>query len=892
MMNMGQIHERDKKKEATTDYPGMIDYSEYLRELNIEHRVEDEYCIAGDIQDELGWIIDITAVISQLDALLEVAIPVILKFNVPFKVVRDKNTALNMLSGALGISRVGKVVCVFLNKTELAVEIASGLISITKNFKGPQVFGSRRIDGVVYARYGYFYESDSKSSTSCIGKWAELDGATKMSSISNVGEMSWPFSKIEATRNKPTSNLINGKYRVLEILKNDAKGNVLKAMYVSNIIRVRKCVIKEGKLNMWSDFYNRDISDRLQWQRDLHIKLSNKIKIPKVIDFFQDEDSTYLVIEFIDGCSLEDKIIILHRFETWKNIRSQNRAILIKYLLSVIDEIIELHNHGMVHCDINPVNFIVTKRGELYLIDVELAYSSVDNFPNPPFSGGTPGYMSPNRINGRRPSCEDDIFGLGALMVLVFTGLPIDKYDISDFDELLDKFHFFIGDIEISKLVSSCLSEDSSARPSINSIKSIVEEAQCRVVRETVSNCLPISIQLNSVINRKEFIEKAIIGLTSSDMLSSEGIWMSNFVIGDKEVSNPSMARTYYPGFQNGLSGIMYLLAIAKKFSFSIDSCIGAYTESWKYIHKTYMPNLDTLHPGLNNGAAGIAISIKSGIDSGLISPSVENLNIIQDCFSVVADDISIGSGVSGQGIALINCLSDLNSSKLEAVLMKYKDVIVNDGRLRTIANWKYTRHERKIQLDLIHGNIGAVYFILKFLEHFEISSVKDLALKSLESVIAVGRDFFRSLRAVKGDDTLGPYYFGLMSELACITAVLIRGYKLFRKVEYKELVENILLTIPQFSVPLNYSQARGLAGIGEIYIEALKVFGGKVWEQRIEHIVMVLFHTKIRSEEGGYFWQVDRVNNVVPDFMSGNSGLIHFLLRDYIGSQLNHVII
>lgn len=103
----------------------------------------------------------------------------------------------------------------------------------------------------------------------------------------------------------------------------------------------------------------RDGIDRVLDEARRMAKFRNTQGIVGVYDFFEANSTAYIVMEYIDGCTLD---------EYYKNNRIDN-VTLFQMLVPVMDAIQLLHNEGIIHRDISPDNIMVDHDGNFKLLD-------------------------------------------------------------------------------------------------------------------------------------------------------------------------------------------------------------------------------------------------------------------------------------------------------------------------------------------------------------------------------------------------------------------------------------------------------------------------------------------------------------------------------------------
>src|SRR5216684_6341979 len=103
----------------------------------------------------------------------------------------------------------------------------------------------------------------------------------------------------------PENTIIGGRYRVMKPLG----GGGMKLVYLAEDLRLaaRPCALAEMVDSFTSPDMQKQAVTAFQREADMLAQLSNE-HIPRVFDRFSDENRHYLVMEFIDGITLEQKI--------------------------------------------------------------------------------------------------------------------------------------------------------------------------------------------------------------------------------------------------------------------------------------------------------------------------------------------------------------------------------------------------------------------------------------------------------------------------------------------------------------------------------------------------------------------------------------------------------
>ena len=96
-----------------------------------------------------------------------------------------------------------------------------------------------------------------------------------------------------------------------------------------------------------------------------------------------------------------------------------------KIALGVLDALDYIHSHGVVHRDLKPENIMVDEDDHIKLIDFGIAGQEGARrltFAKLSQVMGTPDYISPEQVKGKRGDARSDIYALGVMLYEMLTG--------------------------------------------------------------------------------------------------------------------------------------------------------------------------------------------------------------------------------------------------------------------------------------------------------------------------------------------------------------------------------------------------------------------------------------------------------------------------------------
>jgi serine/threonine-protein kinase len=211
---------------------------------------------------------------------------------------------------------------------------------------------------------------------------------------------------VEGLPQRPTL----GRYEIIKELGRGAMGVV----YLAKDPKINRTVaIKTIELGGDLEQAERQhIITRFYREAEAAGKLSHP-NIIKVYDAGEEEDLAYLAIEYLEG---ED----LKKYCVKGNLLPLEKAI--EVVMKVADALAYAHSQGVVHRDIKPANIMLLKNGDVRVTDFGIARISGSTATQTGTVLGTPSYMSPEQIAGKRVDGRSDIFSLGVVLYELLTG--------------------------------------------------------------------------------------------------------------------------------------------------------------------------------------------------------------------------------------------------------------------------------------------------------------------------------------------------------------------------------------------------------------------------------------------------------------------------------------
>ncbi|WP_204152321.1 CHASE2 domain-containing protein [Leptolyngbya sp. CCY15150] len=222
--------------------------------------------------------------------------------------------------------------------------------------------------------------------------------------------------------------LIGGRYKIIRLLGSGGFGRT----YLAQDIQQSEpfyCVIKHFQ-PISQDERTLSVARRLfETEARILERLGQHEQIPRLIDFFEENQEFYIIEDFVDGHALSDEF-------SRDNCLDEGQVI--EFLRDVLQILAFVHESRVIHRDIKPGNLIRRPDGQIVLIDFgavkELGTQLLggEKSGNTQFTVGicTHGYTPGEQLAGS-PRFSSDIYALGMTAIQALTGqqpteLPVD----------------------------------------------------------------------------------------------------------------------------------------------------------------------------------------------------------------------------------------------------------------------------------------------------------------------------------------------------------------------------------------------------------------------------------------------------------------------------------
>jgi serine/threonine protein kinase len=159
---------------------------------------------------------------------------------------------------------------------------------------------------------------------------------------------------------------------------------------------------------------NANLLDRFTVEAKTAAGLRNP-NIVEIFDYGLEDGAQYLVMEYIDGPNLQFVLNLLTG-------QPMSPEVCAAIICQAADGLITAEKSGVVHRDIKPENMMFKSDGVLKIADFGIAHISEQSMTQTGSILGSPNFMSPEQVEGKKPTHLTDMFSLGAVLYYCLSG--------------------------------------------------------------------------------------------------------------------------------------------------------------------------------------------------------------------------------------------------------------------------------------------------------------------------------------------------------------------------------------------------------------------------------------------------------------------------------------
>ncbi|WP_151755909.1 serine/threonine-protein kinase [Dictyobacter vulcani] len=312
-------------------------------------------------------------------------------------------------------------------------------------------------------------------------QFCDTCGAANTSTARFCQNCAAPLPFRHTTGSLPEQTLLNGRYQLETRIGQGGMGAVYKA--TDTRFNNRPIAIKEMSRAGLST--TAIAESEAAFERESHL-LADLLhpNLPRIYDHFTEEERSYLVMDFIEGQTIEEYLekrggspLPLEQVLGWGE--------------QLCDVLSYLHNHQppIIFRDLKPSNVMMSDTKHIYLIDFGIARVFKPGQSHDTVALGSPGYAAPEQYGKAQSTPRSDIYSLGALLHCLLTG--VDPSEQPFFFRPANQLNPDVP-LELEALLQQMLEMTADKRPaSAHEVASILRRIDQQRISGTLSQTLP-----------------------------------------------------------------------------------------------------------------------------------------------------------------------------------------------------------------------------------------------------------------------------------------------------------------------------------------------------------------------------------------------------------------
>ena len=216
--------------------------------------------------------------------------------------------------------------------------------------------------------------------------------------------------KLDISTLKP-GDVIEGRYKYIERIGRGAFGTVL---LMEDTVVEEKLILKFLNPNVAND---EEIMKRFVHELRYSRKITHR-NVIRIYDFLYMQQNYAISMEYFPSHTLGAEIVN-------EKPLAQKRAL--QFGIDIATGMAVAHQIGIVHRDLKPANLLINDQSQLKIVDFGVAAAHREGDTQLTKTGyviGSPKYMAPEQILGRKVDERADVYALGVIMYEMLTGVP------------------------------------------------------------------------------------------------------------------------------------------------------------------------------------------------------------------------------------------------------------------------------------------------------------------------------------------------------------------------------------------------------------------------------------------------------------------------------------
>jgi len=848
------------------------EFATRLRALGVTSQPKDPWLVVGKPTRVAGWKLHVSASVTSIDLLFERVLPCLARRGTHFKIAAEREAIVQLNAGKFGEAQIGKVITVYPRNDTEAVALARELIEHTRGIVGPRIATDLHLGEAVYARYGSVrprivrdrYGEPTELIPDGSGNWMPDLRPVPFSCPQGIAI---PFPSATAT-NSPARpgarRLLAGRYFVTDVLRPGLAGSVLRAIDLRNARGPAACVLKQARPHCSADELGRDHRARLRHEGAVLARLRGLAGIASAGAYFEDEDIGYLPVAYVPGHTLGALVCQLVAGRAWVCVRAQARRRLLRYAAQLVRRLRSAHARGVLHRDVAPGNVWIGEDDLVYLLDWECAHVVGSRIPM--FRFGTPGFSDLSREQ-RAATRRDDWQACGRVLAFMLTGLDPEAVVHGRPHQLATRLAELtqLRDSMLIELLARTLADEPAGELDAAMLLAAIESTAHGRTTGRQHSMAP----LYTMAAHESVLAEGLEMLTAGLRLRLDRLQ------GRREAHEAAMIDAH-----GGIAGLLYVLAAAHGARVAhLDTTLGERAARILTARTPITPDL----PGLVHGRAGRALAVAAAVEAGCVSARDILRMRLAGALPGRLDWPDFTHGAAGQGFAALGCARRLGVPELATGAAACAAYLVrtqsSDGAWTLPEGTPRASGER--YTGFAHGAAGMMGFLGSYAARAG-DAAADAAWRRAEAWL-----ISRSRRGRGGrwywprsDSHPAPANWwchgapGIALGWLCVAQA--RGTAAIAE----EYLRRALGASPPKLRSDSLGQCHGLAGVGEVYLEASLVLGEECWREREADIATVLVALFGRQSRQPWHYLSEEATADADGLMLGTAGILHFLLR------------